>query len=198
MRYLPVSIDTRDKKILVVGGGQVAYRKVKSLLPTEFSIDIVSSSFIDDFKNLQANPRLSFIWKKVDSDFVLDSYDYLLIATDSKTANEILEAKAREKKIPFLNASKSENSDFIMTKLVASEDLTISLSSGGKNPALLGIIAKDLEELIRNIDQEKISALNDLRQKLKDQGEKNIGSIIVDLYKKPLADIKKYGEENCK
>lgn len=198
MRYLAVSIDTKDKKVLVVGGGRVAFRKVKVLVETEFTIDIVSKDFVDDFKSLETNPKISFIWKDLDQSFVLGDYDYLLIASSDKTLNENLENQARQKKIPFLNASTSENSDFIMNKIVSQEDLTISLSTGGKNPGLLGILSGKIEELLADLDYEKITELNKIRQDLVARGEKNIGPTIRDLYSKPLDQIKKYGEENCK
>lgn len=198
MRYLAVSIDTKDKKVLVVGGGKVAFRKVKVLVETDFSIDIVSKDFVDDFKSLEENPKISFIWKDLDQSFVLGAYDYLIIASSDKTLNENLEDQARQKKIPFLNASTSENSDFIMNKILSQGDISISLSTGGKNPGLLGILSGKIEELLADLDYEKIEALNKIRQDLIARGEKNIGQTIRDLYSKPLDQIKKYGEENCK
>lgn len=198
MRYLAVSIDTKDKKVLVVGGGKVAYRKVKVLVKTDFTIDIVSKDFVDDFKSLETNPKISFIWKDLDENFILEAYDYLIIASSDKNLNESLEDQAKQKKIPFLNASTSENSDFIMNKIISQEDLSISLSTGGKNPGLLGILAGKIEELLADLDYEKITELNKIRQDLVARGEKNIGQTIRDLYSKPLDQIKKYGEENCK
>lgn len=198
MRYLAVSIDTKDKKVLVVGGGRVAFRKVKVLVETDFTIDIISKDFVDDFKSLEANPKISFIWKDIDQSFILGAYDYLIIASSDKSLNENLEDQARQKKIPFLNASTSENSDFIMNKILSQGDLTISLSTGGKNPSLLEILSDQVEELLADLDYEKITELNKIRQDLVARGEKNIGQTIRDLYARPLDQIKKYGEENCK
>lgn len=198
MRYLPVSIDTKNKKILVVGGGPVAYRKVQTLLKTQISIDLVAIDFIEDFKNIENNPRLNFTYRRVDEDFELEDIDYLLIATDSKKTNDLLEQKAREKKIPFLNASNSENSDFIMTKVLEDKGLSVSLSTGGKNPTLLGIFSDQVEDLLADLDQEKIEELNKIRKYLKAKGEKDTSKIIRDLYFQPIEIIKKYGEENCK
>ncbi len=197
MRYLPVSIDTRNKKILIVGGGRVAYRKVKTLLDTEFTIDLVSMDFIDDFKTLENNPRLSFTLKEVDDNFSFGAYSYILIATSNRTVNKILEDKAKAAGIPFLNASDAERSDFIMHKLVTKNELTVSLSTGGKNPALLHLLSEQIELLLENIDREKTVELHKIRQNLKAKGVKDIGKRIQDLYKKPLEEIKMYGAKQC-
>ena len=44
MRYLPVSLDTLDKKILILGGGYLAYSALKSVIDSEEEIYMIGDS----------------------------------------------------------------------------------------------------------------------------------------------------------
>ena len=54
MRYLPVSLDTRDKNILVLGGGYMAYSAIKTLAKTEATIYVIADIINDDIKKATA------------------------------------------------------------------------------------------------------------------------------------------------
>lgn len=47
-RFLPISIDISDQKILIIGGGTSALKKIKILQRFGADIDVVASHIIDD------------------------------------------------------------------------------------------------------------------------------------------------------
>lgn len=194
MRYYPLSVDTKNQKLLVVGGGRVAYRKIQSLLKTDFQIKIIAKEFIDNFDLIKDHKNIEMIIGTVDENFFLKGYDFIIIATDNKDINNMLEDKARREEIPFLNSSDGQNSSFIMNKIIEEKGITISISADGKNPTLLNILANKIEGLLEEIDSKKIQELNEIRHMLKERGEKNIKETILCLYDKGIEEIKNFRE----
>ena len=58
MAYFPFYIDIENKKILVVGGGTVALRKIEKLTPFSPDITVVAPKICDEIKALNAEPMM--------------------------------------------------------------------------------------------------------------------------------------------
>ena len=71
MRYYPISIDTRDKKVLVIGGGRGAYLKVRGLLKSEFLIYCLSTEFTESLQKLaeENKDRIFLKEMEIEEDF---------------------------------------------------------------------------------------------------------------------------------
>ena len=54
MAYFPFYIDIENKKILVVGGGTVALRKIEKLMPFSPNITVIDTKICDEIKALKA------------------------------------------------------------------------------------------------------------------------------------------------
>ena len=70
MRYLPIHVDMKDAKILIVGGGPAAEAKLRTLIKTEESLYIVAPQISDEIARWKDEGLLD--WKKQDfapSDF---------------------------------------------------------------------------------------------------------------------------------
>ena len=52
MDFLPIFLNIRDKKCVVVGGGGVAYRKASLLLQAGAKLHLVTESISEDLKDL--------------------------------------------------------------------------------------------------------------------------------------------------
>ena len=52
MSYFPLMIEVEDREILVIGGGKIAFHKIKILLTFGATIRVVSEEFCDDLKAL--------------------------------------------------------------------------------------------------------------------------------------------------
>ncbi|NLY21262.1 MAG: bifunctional precorrin-2 dehydrogenase/sirohydrochlorin ferrochelatase [Tissierellia bacterium] len=150
MRYLPISIDSRNKKVLIIGGGKVAYRKVLSLLRGEFAITVISKDFHEKFIKLyNENPnRLTLKMHKVTKENLKIDCDYLIIATYDIELNDYIETIAAMDKLTYLRVDTKSDSNFIMNKIITKGDISISISANGKNPTLTRVIAKDIDKIL--------------------------------------------------
>lgn len=197
MRYFPISIDTREKKILVIGGGKVAFRKIQSLLSSELEFYIIAEEFNQDLLNLSKEhpDRIHLNALSIDEGFVFYGYDLLLLATNNPSLNQSLEERARSRGILCLRCDKSQESSFILNKVIDKGSLVASISTGGKNPTITKIVAKDIEGLLDQYDPKKIEILNQIREALVKKNKENIPQIIQSLWDEETIRLNDYLED---
>lgn len=168
MRYLPISYDTKDKNLLVLGGGLLALSKVKEMLKTEFRIYVISESFVDEFFKLQdQNPTQLYLKElKINEDFVFFSYDFLLIATTNFKLNDAIEKRAVKTNILFERCDVISNSNVLLNDVIEQEDIIVGISKERLNPALSEFVKDDIRDLIKGYNPDKFKVLNQIRTEL--------------------------------
>jgi precorrin-2 dehydrogenase/sirohydrochlorin ferrochelatase len=145
MNYYPVYLNLCEKKVLVVGGGSVAYRKAKRLLNSNAYVKVVSPLFHEDFENIKSCKNLTLNLKSFDEK---DAKDVFLVfaATDNRELNFSISYFCEQNKILCNIADNTEKSGFIVPSLIKRGDLMLAVSTGGKSPALSRKLRKDLEK----------------------------------------------------
>jgi precorrin-2 dehydrogenase/sirohydrochlorin ferrochelatase len=126
---------------VVIGGGSVALRKVKSLLEAEALVKLISvdiASEIREFKNVELVNRA---YKEGD----LKGSFVVIAATDDEAVNKQIAKEAREVGALLNIADKPSLGDFYVPSVVKRGDLVINISTGGNFPALSKKIRKKLE-----------------------------------------------------
>lgn len=197
MKYYPISINSTDKKVLVLGGGQIASRKIKSLLRGEFEIYVLAEDFDQDLVDLvRLYPhRLHLKGQVLRKDFVFMGYDLLVIATGDPDLNQAMEDYAKTKKILYVRCDKRGDSSFIMEKILQRGPIHGSLSSDGLSPTLTMLIGQEVQDFLEDYDLEKLDLLTQVRDKLMDLDPQDRSQIVKDLFKQDKDAVKKYLEE---
>lgn len=196
MRYFPISIDTKDKNILVLGGGATATAKIEALLETEFKIYCISDDFTEELLKIrEENPeRVMLKGRVLNEEFVFFGYDYCVIATGDVKLNQILAERAKKSQIEFYRADNIGESSFRFNQVVEQGGLSVSMLSEGINPQVMKQITTDIENVLFKYDIEKLSLLNDARHLLVLKNHPNIQEEIEKLAKSNVAVIKAYYE----
>lgn len=154
MGLYPVFLDLRDKRVLVVGGGKVAVRKVRSLLFSGARIELVSRTLEPSLQELIQGSQISYIGPDFDAS-MLEGAFLVIAATDDQRLNEDISALCRQRGILVNVVDRPALCSFQVPSVIKRGDLTIAISTGGKSPAL----AKFLRELIEEALPEGIEAL---------------------------------------
>lgn len=196
MRYFPISIDSKDKICLFLGGGRICKRKIESLLRGDFSFLIYGKEIDKEvIKLCKENPqRIKIVEKNIDQNFIFPPCDFLFLATGDRDLNKILRKKAKDQGLRTLDLSDSLGSDFHLRKNISNEFIDISISSNGQIPIFSSIIGDDLEKYLENLDMEKIKLMVKIRDKLRENGIYN-KELLLDLYKEDKEILKKYLEK---
>ena len=87
MVYYPVYLDLRDRLALIIGGGEVAERKVASLLRCGARVNIVAKTLTSSFEKWKEEGRIRYLGKAYQSSF-LDGAFLVIAATDDPDLNQ--------------------------------------------------------------------------------------------------------------
>ncbi len=145
MRYYPVFVDIKDRKVVVVGGGEVAERKVKVLLKCGAKIYLIAKELTDNLHNLVKNNIVSYIGREFEEN-ALEGAVLVIAATNDPGINRLVSLKARARNIFVNTVDQPQDCTFIVPSVINRGDLVIAISTSGKSPALAKRIRKELEK----------------------------------------------------
>ena len=165
-----IELNLEGRNVLVVGGGRIALRKVKTLIPTGARITVVAPQFDPEFENLRRKNEASPLQTKDESSFqgidssivyslssiVLKSRPYepldlrgifmVFICTDQPAVNAQVSNDARARRILVNNACDYLDGDFIVpARMDFGENIAVTVSTQGRAPSL----AKKLKQKIQ-------------------------------------------------
>lgn len=191
MRFLPVGLDTEDKKILIIGGGYMALSIVKTLLDTEAAIYLIGDEIMDEIKQLaQQSDRLKIKEETVTEDFVFLGYDMLFLATHNFELNNALELRARNRHMLYERLDILSCSSMSVGKVIEQGPLTVGIHCSKTNPTFTEMLEKDIRQLLQNkYPVEKLNILNDIRHELVRKNASHIDEIISSLFQEEVINI---------
>lgn len=144
MTYYPIFIDLKGKTALVVGGGNVAERKIEVLLDCGAKINIVSNELTDKLKNLVEVYGIRHLNEEFSKKH-LEGVFLVIAATDDKQLNHKISKIAKKMGLLINAVDQLPDCNFIVPSIVKRGDLLIAISTSGKSPALAQKIRKQLD-----------------------------------------------------
>jgi len=144
---LPVFIRIHDQPCLVVGGGAVAARKVRTLARAGARVTVVAPELDDALAKELESPAVTHIARAF-QDGDIAHCALVVAATDSVGVNEHVAALARDNGIPVNVVNQPEAGTFIFPSVVDRDPVTIAVSTGGRSPALARWLKGHLETMI--------------------------------------------------
>ncbi len=169
MKYYPVNLDLNSRRCVVIGGGEVAERKVERLLECGARVTVVGRDLTPALGERKAAGKL----EHVDRDYeagVLDGAFLVIGATDRGDVNVRISEDAMERGLLVNIVDDPDRCNFILPSLVRQGDLSIAVSTGGKSPALAKKLRKELEKQYGPEYQTLIGILGNLRRKILARG----------------------------
>jgi uroporphyrin-III C-methyltransferase / precorrin-2 dehydrogenase / sirohydrochlorin ferrochelatase len=130
MRYYPVFVDLQDRKVVVVGGGEEALRKVRLLLKTDAEISVIAPSLHDE---LQAESRVHWLAHKF-APALLDGA--ALVYAADPALNEAVSTAAQARGIPVNAVDAAELSTFITPSIIDRDPVVVAIGTEGTAPVL--------------------------------------------------------------
>lgn len=143
--YYPVFLNVKGRKCVVVGGGDVALRKVKVLLEPGADVEIISPDLCPELAKLAESGKIRALIKEYRPGNFKNAF-IVIAATDNRGINQRVVAEARKRAVLVNAVDDAENSDFIVPSHLRRGELTIAVSTGGASPALARKIRSRLEK----------------------------------------------------
>ncbi|MCP3739580.1 NAD(P)-binding protein [Rossellomorea sp. BNER] len=128
----PIMVELQDQKVVVVGGGRVAYHKIQNILRFNVHVDVVSPEFHDGILQLAEQKKVTLHQKEVEYEDYQDAF-LVIAVTNSKSVNEQVAKTANHL---VVNAENPELGNSIIPASLIRGKLMISISTGGASPTL--------------------------------------------------------------
>jgi len=149
-----VDLNLQNKKIIIVGGGNEAQKRINSLLKQECDITIIADSINSQINKLTKTKKIKVIKQKVtDTRFISKLKPNLIITTtnDKKVNQKIINA-AKKKGIIVYSSDNPEDSDFSNPAIIDFENMVqVAIFTGGKSPAMSKKIKEKSEKALKKI-----------------------------------------------
>jgi len=144
MKYLPIFVNITGGPCLVVGGGEVASRKIATLLRAGARITVVSPALCPTVAELVRAGHIVHVAKGFAPDD-LQGFALVVSATGVRTVNEAVAASARERGIGCNVVDCPELCSFIFPAIVDRSPVIVAVSTGGASPVLARLVRGQLE-----------------------------------------------------
>jgi len=147
MNFLPIFINVKDQPCLVVGGGEVAARKVELLLKGGARVVVVAPEL---GAALTARRQAGEIGHRAEAFLPaqVQAHRLVIAATDDEGVNRAVAEAAQARNIPVNVVDRPELCTFIMPAVIDRSPVVIAVSSGGASPVLARLIRARIESLI--------------------------------------------------
>lgn len=170
MPYYAANLDLREKKCLVVGGGKVAERKVKSLLQCGAKVLVLSLTMTEPLTQLGQAGQIVCAQRSCQEADLVDVF-LVILATNDRVVNEKLAELALAKNLLVNTVDNQELSNFIVPATHRQGLLSISVSTSGASPALAAAIKKEIADRYGAAYAELLEVLQQERAQIKEKYE---------------------------
>lgn len=165
MTQFPVNLTIRDRQAVIVGGGAVAVRKCLLLLEAGARVTVIAPDFDPRLEKLRREERIvcharSYLEGDLAGAFLV------FAATDDPNVNRAVAREAESRGILADITDAPERGSFTSPAVLRRGDLLVTVSTGGKSPALASNIRNDLAQRFGPEYAETLVILGAVREKL--------------------------------
>jgi precorrin-2 dehydrogenase/sirohydrochlorin ferrochelatase len=212
MSYYPILADLAGRKVVVVGGGNVAQRKIESLLHHEADVLVVARELTPRLSQYMKEGRITYLGREFRKEQIGGAI-LVIAATDDPALNRLVSTSARDRGILINAVDQPADCTFIVPSVLKRGDLLIAISTSGKSPALARRVREDLEKhfgveyeillillgnlrkeiLSRDLMQEEKKAIfenivnSDILQMIREKNWEGIASLLSEALDRPIS-----------
>jgi precorrin-2 dehydrogenase / sirohydrochlorin ferrochelatase len=169
MKLYPLFINIENKPAVIVGGGEVACRKLKDLLECGAKIKVIAPVIHKEIMDIKTNnPDSVKILKRGYRYNDIEGAYIVFAASDNPEINNAIFLEAEKKRIPVNSVDDPENCSFIVPSVSRRGNLILAVSTSGASPAMAAKIRRTIEKNIPENIEVILTALQEARTTLKD------------------------------
>jgi len=196
MQYFPIFFDINDKRCLVVGGGDVAARKVSLMFRAGARVVVVSPQLCESLRVRMANGDIEHHARDF-ADTDLNACVLVVAATDDPAVNKRVSELAHAKCVPVNVVDQPALCSFIVPSTIDRSPVQVAVSTGGASPVLARLLRARLETLIPSAYGRLATLMEEFRDKAKkhltDDGKRR--RFWEDVAQGPIAEMVFAGKE---
>ena len=147
MNALPIFMKIKGRRCVVIGGGEVAMRKVTMLLKAGAAVELISPELCSALAALVEAEKIRYLNTAFTAE-QLDGACLVVAATDDEATNAAVSEAAKQRNIPVNVVDSPALCTFTMPSIVDRSPVVIAISSGGAAPVLARLIRSKIETMI--------------------------------------------------
>lgn len=181
MAYFPMFVDMTERECLIVGGGNVAYRKVIVMLDFGAKITVVAEDICDELRKLTIDDiasedktgsytankenRITFIKRRFEPKDC-DGMEMVIAATDDNALNHEIAEYCKANGIMVNAVDQKADCSFIFPSYIKEKNLVAAFSSGGNSPVLTQYLKGKEQEILTPFLGELNEYMGQIREKV--------------------------------
>lgn len=165
MSYFPAFLKLDNKKILIVGGGKIAYEKLDHLLDFTDDITVIASELSTQMQERIEQEKLPFE-KRAYQAGDIEGFAVVIVAVDDIPLQSAIFNESKRYNCLCNAVDSVDYCDFIFPSYVKQGELTIAISTSGASPALAKHLRRYLQGLIPSNISEFLDEMKQLRRTL--------------------------------
>lgn len=181
MAYFPMFVDMTERECLIVGGGNVAYRKVIVMLDFGAKVTVVAEDICDELRKLTIDDiasedktgsytankenRITFIKRRFERKDC-DGMEMVIAATDDSAINHEIAEYCKANGIMVNAVDQKADCSFIFPSYIKEKNLVAAFSSGGNSPVLTQYLKGKEQEILTPFLGELNEYMGQIREKV--------------------------------
>ena len=166
MKRFPLFVNLDKLPVLVVGGGEIAERKINLIIKANANVEVLARKFSPNVEHLINNKKLKKIEKSLDISSLGSNYSLIIAATDNKQVNKKLFNFAKKNNILINVVDQPELCTCTFGSIVERGDLVIAISTGGSAPVFARNLREKFEILLPQSTKQLIDFSASIREKV--------------------------------
>ena len=147
MQALPIFFNINNRHCVVIGGGDVAMRKVSMLLKASAAITLYSPDICHELQDLVNAKKITYKAEKFEEN-QLQGACMVIAATDDEVVNVAVSLAAKAQNIPVNVVDAPDLCTFTMGSIIDRSPVVIAISSEGNAPVLARYIRAKIETML--------------------------------------------------
>lgn len=147
--HFPIFMELNEGLAIIVGGGAVAERRVKTLMKFNFKIRVISPELTDELHNLKNCGAFEYFERKFKPQDLKGAM-IVVAATNKREINKIIADEAKASDIPVSIADDGKSSTFWFPAIVVNDDFIVGMVGNGRDHKKLSSMAKRIGGMIEN------------------------------------------------
>ena len=149
-----INLNLEGKKIIIIGGGNEAEKRIKSILNEKCEISVISDSINEQIKNWVKIKKIKLKKQKIENlKFISElKPDLIITTTNDRKINQKIITYAKKKKIIVYSSDNPDDSDFSNAAIIDFEKtIQIAIFTGGRSPAMSKKIKSKSEKALKKV-----------------------------------------------
>jgi len=155
--WFPLFVNLKNKKVLVIGGGKVAFKKISKIMEYEADITVIAENIPEEklleLKNLKIENNRKIENNKDEIEKLVEEYFLVITATDNEELNENIAEICDSKGILINNVSSKTKMNSMFGGIVKNDEFQIAISTSGKNCKRSRAMKSEIQKVLDRIEK---------------------------------------------